>query len=249
MDVSIYNKGWVIPAKSGSRYLDELFSIHTQYNSHCNGIEWGSQQHTDWMEDLLHTPFVKIAVPSESVHNYHFLPLTHMVIRHPTSHLYSALHTDLWGQSGHWGVDTVIDVEDIETVNPAFKSTLLKYLDEGTGHYSSDLYRGLWRLSTLIPTMEVILLDNLNRFLSTEGYHHTFQRSNYNWEASPTDIQRVDLIHYIQKRYPSIWKRIEELNRIDTRYFYRIGESVTLPNVLKLIPPKPKPIPKTVKWI
>jgi hypothetical protein len=250
MDVSIYNKKWVVPAKCGSRYLDELFGVNTQYNKNFCGMEWDSPHHIEWESEISNTDFTKLAIPSESLQHYGFLPLTHIVLRSPLSQLYSALHTDLWAHTGYWipGIDNRVGVDEIEDVNPHFLKTLLKYTATGTGHYSPTLYQNVWYLLQRNRGIEIIELSELTSFCELSGYQKEYQPDKYNWIADSSDITREELIGYIDRTYPTIWRRITDLHKSDTVYYENMKLYTNYPTVngLKLPPDLPPPKQKLI---
>ena len=241
MDVSIYNKEWIVPAKCGSRYLDELFGTTTQYNSQFSGIEFSTPKHTQWENELSDTGFTKLAIQSESLQHYGFLPITHIVLRSPLSHLHSALHTDLWAHTGYWipGVDNRVGIDEIEDVNPLFLETLLKYTTTGTGHYSPTLYQNVWYLLQRNRNIEVIELDRLTSLCELNGYRKVYNPNKYNWIADSSDITREELIGYIGRTYPKIWERILGLHTSDSYYYNSLNQFHTYPIIHPFVPPPP----------
>jgi hypothetical protein len=252
MNVSIYNKKWVVPAKCGSRYLDALFGITTQYNSNFGGIEYSSPHHIEWEKEVLEDSGVKLLIPSESIQHYGFLPLTHIVLRDPVSQLHSALHTDLWAHTGYWipGIDNRVGVDEIEDVNPHFLKTLLMYTTTGTGHYSPTLYQNVWYLLQRNRGIEVIQLSELTSLCEKSGYRKEYQADKYNWEVDSTDITREELIGYIESTYPTIWRRITDLHSSDILYYQNMNNHPDYPTVNGLkLPPDLPPTTKVLKLI
>ena len=51
----------------------------------------------NWRNSVLNSSHTKISAQSDNIFQFWVLPITHIVLRNPLSHLLSALHTELWG--------------------------------------------------------------------------------------------------------------------------------------------------------
>ena len=225
MDISIYDKKWIVPAKCGSRYLDKVFGVTKQNNVGFSGIG-NVKQMGVWRNSVLDSPHTKIAAQSDKIFQFWVLPITHIVLRNPLSHLLSALHTDLWG---HLDVPT----RNIGLIkeNLALKEILLKYTTTGTGHWSPHLYYNLYMLLQKRPDIQIVPLNKLSEFLESVGLEEEYVPDEYNF--ANMGIEREYIINWVKMEYPSIWKRIWELYESDAVWVNRIGENWNLPKIKK----------------
>ena len=228
MDISIYHKKWIVPAKCGSRYLDKAFDITEQDNFGFSGIG-NEEQMGVWRNSILNSPHKKIAAQSDNIFQFWILPITHMVLRNPLSHLLSALHTDLWGH-----LDESTRAIGLVKGNSHLEEILLKYTKDGTGHWSPHLYYNVYMLLQKRPDVKVVPIEGLTKLLNESGFDFEYVPSKYNFEniAGPT---RDEIINWVKTEYPSIWKRIWERYESDAVWANRITEKWDLPKIKKII--------------
>ena len=225
MDISIYHKKWIVPAKCGSRYLDKAFGVTKQNNVGFSGIG-NVKQMGVWRNSVLDSPHIKIAAQSHNIFQFWVLPITHIVLRNPLSHLLSALHTDLWGH-----LDEPIRAIGLVKGNLHLEEILLKYTKDGTGHWSPHLYYNLYMLSQKRPDIQIVPLNKLSEFLESVGLEEEYVPDEYNF--ANMGIEREYIINWVKMEYPSIWKRIWELYESDAVWVNRIGENWNLPKIKK----------------
>ena len=225
MDVSIYHKKWIVPAKCGSRYLDKAFGVTEQDNVGFSGIN-NERQMDVWRNTILDSPYTKIATQSDKIFQFWILPITHIVLRNPLSHLLSALHTDLWG---HLNEST----RNIGLVkgNLHLEEILLKYTSTGTGHWSPDLYCNVYMLLQKRPDIQIVPLNKLSELVESVGLQMDYVPDEYDF--SKLGVSREDIINWVKTEYPSIWKRIWELYESDAIWANRINEKWSLPKIKK----------------
>ena len=226
MDISIYHKKWIVPAKCGSRYLDKAFEIIEQDNFGFSGIH-NEVQLGAWRNSILNSPHTKIAAQSDEIFQFWILPITHIVLRNPLSHLLSALHTDLWGH-----LNEPIRAIGLVKGNSHLEEILLKYTTTGTGHWSSDLYYNVYMLLQQRPDIQIVPLDKLSEFVESIGLKMDYVPDEYNFENM--GIEREYIINWVKTEYPSIWKRIWELYESDAVWMNRIGEKWNLPKIKRI---------------
>ena len=227
MDISIYHKKWIIPAKCGSRYLDKVFGVTGQDNIGFSSINDRIGMNK-WRNSILNSPHTKIAAQSDNIFQFWILPLTHIVLRNPLSHLLSALHTDLWGH-----LDEPTHAIGLVKGNTKLEGILLKYTTTGTGHWSPDLYYNVYMLLQKRPDIQIVPIEGLTKLLNESGFDFEYVPSEYNFEniAGPT---RNEIIDWVKTEYPSIWKRIWELYESDAVWVNRIGEKWNLPKIKRI---------------
>jgi hypothetical protein len=226
VDVSIYHKKWIVPAKCGSRYLDKAFGVTEQDNFGFSGIN-NEMQLNGWRNTILDSPYTKIAAQSDKIFQFWVLPITHIVLRNPLSHLLSALHTDLWGH-----LDEPTRNIGLVKGNLHLEEILLKYTKDGTGHWSPHLYFDLYMLLQKRPDIKVVPIESLTELLNESGFELEYVPSEYNFEkvGGPS---RDEIINWVKTEYPSIWKRIWERYELDVKWANRITENVGLPKIKK----------------
>lgn len=202
MDISVYNNSWLVPAKCGSRYLDEVFSIDGQVN-HNNPT-----RKLDFVLDI----DKKIAINESNLYQYTFSKnITHIVLRDPESHLYAALHTDLWGH-----LSDAIRELGLNRKNVKLMNKLYDYCDFGTNHWSPFFYQSVWWFLRFRPDVKIILLSELTEFVKNQTgkiIPHTPER----WNFSSLDYTRNEIVDWIKMECPDIWKIIQyrfELDKI-----------------------------------
>ena len=228
MDITIYNKNWVVPAKCGSRYLDEAFGVSGQFNIQFQSINWDFQL-TEWRTNVMECEHTKMALQSDTIIQSWILPLTHMVIREPISHLESALHTDLWGHI----TDECREI-GLSKDNGYLTEVLLKYTTGGTGHWSPHLYLNLYALLRKRPDIQIVSLTELTPLLESMGLKSEYVPSNYNFEKIPGP-SRSEIVDWVRDTHPTIWKRISELHMRDIGWYNRIVEGIEKTELKKVL--------------
>ena len=226
MDVSIYHKKWIIPAKCGSRYLDKAFGVTEQDNFGFSGIHNKIQMNV-WRNSILNSPYTKIAAQSDKIFQFWILPITHIVLRNPLSHLFSALHTDLWGH-----LDEPIRAIGLVKGNRGLEEILLKYTTTGTGHWSPHLHYNVYMLLQKRPDIQIVPLNKLSELVESVGLKMDYVPDEYNF--SKMEFSREDIINWVKTEYPSIWKRIWELYESDAVWMNKIGEKWNLPKIKRI---------------
>ena len=226
MDISIYHKKWIIPAKCGSRYLDKVYGVTKQDNIGFSAIQ-NQEQINKWRNSVLNSPYTKIAAQSDDIFQFWILPITHIVLRNPLSHLLSALHTDLWGH-----LDIPTRTIGLVKGNSHLEEILLKYTTTGTGHWSPHLYLNLYTLLQKRPDIQIVPLDKLSKLVESVGLEMDYVPDEYNFE-NIGGLTRNEIIDWVKTEYPSIWKRIWELYESDAVWVNRIGEKWNLPKITK----------------
>jgi hypothetical protein len=226
MDISIYDKKWIVPAKCGSRYLDKAFGVTEQNNVGVDGIE-NRTSLNKWRNLVLDSPHTKIVAQSDNIFQFWVLPITHIVLRNPLSHLLSALHTDLWGH-----IDEPTRAIGLVKGNLHLEEILLKYTKDGTGHWSPHLYYNLYMLLQKRPDIKVVPIEGLTELLNESGFELEYVPSEYNFEKAG-EPSRGEIINWVKTEYPSIWKRIWERYELDVKWANRITENVGLPKIKK----------------
>jgi hypothetical protein len=226
VDISIYHKKWIVPAKCGSRYLDKAFGVTEQDNVGFSGISTAKQMDI-WRNTILNSPHTKIAAQSHNIFQFWVLPITHIVLRNPLSHLLSALHTDLWGH-----LDEPTRTIGLVKGNLHLEEILLKYTKDGTGHWSPHLYYNLYMLLQKRPDIKVVPIEGLTELLNESGFELEYVPSEYNFEKAG-EPSRGEIINWVKTEYPSIWKRIWERYELDVKWANRITENVGLPKIKK----------------
>lgn len=219
MDISIYNKKWLVPAKCGSRYLDSAFGVTDQFNIQFHSINYDYQL-SEWRNNVLSNPFTKMALQSDTIIQSWILPLTHMVIREPISQLESALHTDLWGHVP----DEVREI-GLSPANKHLRDVLVRYTTGGTGHWSPHLYLNLYALLRKRPDIQIVPLTELTEFLRADGLDSEYVQSEYNFERI-SGPSRSEIIDWVKDTHPTLWKRISELHMKDIGWYNRIVEGI-----------------------
>ena len=245
MDLSLYHKSLLVPAKCGTRYIDKLLGINSQLNTKFP-YTITEEMRTHWLDELLNTDMAKIMIPSENLFQYHKLPITHIVLREPMDLLESALHTDL---SGHH-TTIISEGGGFESTNYELMEWLLPYTSTGTGHWSPDLYKGVWYLLQMRPDIQIIPLNNLSRFLSFEGFKDEYTATDWNFSGVSS---RKWIIDSVKCNFPKIWSVIKTAVDRDSVYYEYIckGVMLDLPKTTGLNPkktwkclPKVKRLPK-----
>lgn len=226
MDISIYHKKWIVPAKCGSRYLDKAFGITGQDNIEVYAINDRIGMNK-WRNSVLNSPHTKIAAQSDNIFQFWTLPITHIVMRNPLSHLLSALHTDLWGH-----LNEPIRAIGLVKENPELEGILLKYTSTGTGHWSPHLYLNLYTLLQKRPDIQIVPLDKLSELVESIGLKMDYVSDEYNF--ANMGIEREYIINWVKTEHPSIWKRIWELYESDAVWVNRIGEKWNLPKIKRI---------------
>lgn len=226
MDISIYHKKWIVPAKCGSRYLDKAFDITEQDNFGFGGIH-NEGQIGVWRNSILNSPHKKIAAQSDKIFQFWILPITHIVLRNPLSHLLSALHTDLWGH-----LDEPTRAIGLVKGNPELEGILLKYTSTGTGHWSPHLYYNVYMLLQKRPDIQIVPLDKLSELVESIGLKMDYVPDEYNF--ANMGIEREYIINWVKTEHPSIWKRIWELYESDAVWANRITEKWDLPKIKRI---------------
>lgn len=225
MDISIYHKKWIVPAKCGSRYLDKAFGVTKQYNVAVSGIK-NEIQLDNWRNLALNSSHTKIVAQSDNIFQFWILPITHIVLRNPLSHLLSALHTDLWGH-----LDEPTRAIGLVKGNRGLEEILLKYTTTGTGHWSPNLYYNVYMLLQKRPDIQIVPLNKLSELVESVGLQMDYVPDEYDF--SKMEVSREDIINWVKTEYPSIWKRIWELYESDAVWVNRVGEKWNLPKITK----------------
>ena len=228
MNLSLYHKSLLVPAKCGTRYIDKLLGINSQLNTKfpTTTIWWNQSL---WLDEMLNTDMVKIMIPSENLFQYHKLPITHIVLREPMDLLESALHTDL---SGHH--NTIIsEGGGFESTNYELMKWLLPYTSTGTGHWSPDLYKGVWYLLQMRRDIQIIPLNNLSAFLSEQGIEGEYTATDWNFSGVSS---RKWIIDSVKCKFPKIWSVIKTAVDRDSVYYEHIcrGKILNLPKIIGL---------------
>ena len=228
MDLSLYHKSLLVPAKCGTRYIDKLLGINSQLNTKFPTTTIGWDEDI-WLDGIISTDMVKIMIPSENLFQYHKLPITHIVLREPMDLLESALHTDI---SGHH--NTIIsEGGGFESTNYELMEWLLPYTSTGTGHWSPDLYKGVWYLLQMRPDIQIIPLGKLSRFLSFEGFTGEYTATDWNFSGISS---RKWIIDSVKSEFPKIWSVIKTAVDRDSVYYEHIcrGKMLNLPKIIGL---------------
>jgi len=227
VDVSIYHKKWIVPAKCGSRYLDKAFGVTEQDNIGFSASAIFNRIRLDeWRNSVLNSPHTKISAQSDRIFQFWILPITHIVLRNPLSHLLSALHTDLWGH-----LDEPIRTIGLVKGNLHLEEILLKYTSTGTGHWSPNLYYNVYMLLQKRPDVQIVPLNKLSELVESVGLKMDYVPDEYNF--ANMGIEREYIINWVKTEYPSIWKRIWELYESDAIWANRINEKWSLPKIKK----------------
>jgi hypothetical protein len=228
MDLTLYNKSWLVPAKCGTRHIDSLLDVqsqvNTQYTSHTT-----EKNQAIWLENVLSIDSVKMMIPSEQLFQYRTLPITHIVLREPMDFLESALHTDL---SGHH--TTIISKGGgFKSTNSGLMEWLLPYTYTGTGHWSPTLYKGIWYLLQIRKDIQIVPLNQLSRFLSEQGIEGEYIASDFNFSKISS---RKWVIDSVKSAFPEIWSKIKTAVDRESVYYEYIckGEVLNLPKTIGL---------------
>ena len=245
MDLTLYNKNWLVPAKCGTRHIDKLLGVqsqvNTQFTSHAS-----EKNQAIWFEDILNIDAVKMMIPSEQLFQYRTLPITHIVLREPIDFLESALHTDL---SGHH-TNLISKGGGFVSTNSGLMEWLLPYTSTGTGHWSPNLYQNIWYLLQVKRDIQIVPLSELSGFLSANGIHGKYTATDWNFSKISS---RKWIIESVKSTFPEIWSKIKAAADIESVYYEYIckGEILNLPKTTGLNPkktwkclPKVKRLPK-----
>jgi hypothetical protein len=206
--------------------LDKAFGVTEQNNVGFGGI-WDLRGMKRWRNLVLDSPHTKIVAQSDNIFQFWVLPITHIVLRNPLSHLLSALHTDLWGH-----IDAPTRNIGLIKENLALKEILLKYTTTGTGHWSPHLYYNVYMLLQKRPDIQIVPLNKLSEFLQSVGLEEEYVPDEYNF--ANMGIEREYIINWVKTEYPSIWKRIWELYESDAVWANKIGEKWDLPKIKRI---------------
>jgi len=232
MDLTLYNKSWLVPAKCGSRHIDLLLGTTTQLNTQFPRNP-NPKYLAEWDDFITNPPnHVKMMIPSEHLLHYYPLPITHIVLRDPMSLLESALHTDL---SGHH-TRLIKDGGGFVATNMALKEWLLEYTSFGTGHWSPTLYKGIWYLLQIRPDIGIVPLMDLSEFLTGNDIIGEYTPSDYNF--SKQGPSRKDIIRSVKEVFPEIWSIIQTRLSEEMDYYEYICERK------RIEPPKVKRLPR-----
>jgi hypothetical protein len=207
MNIAIYNEKWVTPAKCGTRYLDRVFKITTQ----ANNVEKKGKRFRK-----------KIVIYSNELHTiYKMDTITHLILRNPHDLFESAVHTDTWGH-----ISDKMNELGIEENYEFIESMLLKYLNEGTGHWCSTLYMDLYYLLKHKPDIQIIQLSDLTEFVTKEtGIKEKYNPTDYNYKLSHFGTERYSreyVINWIKEKFPILWSKIIKLYEIDKVWYDKI---------------------------
>jgi hypothetical protein len=211
MNISIYNEKWVTPAKCGTRYLDRVFKITTQ----TNGMYNKGKQFCK-----------KILIESNALHTiYKMDTITHLILRNPHDLFESAVHTDIWGH-----ISEKMQQNGIENHSNFIEEMLLKYLNEGTGHWSSTLYMDLYYLLKYRPDIQIIQLSDLTEFVIKEtGIKEKYDPTDYNYKINhfannfgTERYSREYVINWVKEKFPILWGKIIKLYEIDKVWYGKI---------------------------
>lgn len=211
MDISIYNGKWIVPAKSGLRWLHESLNITNQINLIYHRPITLSLPNLSPNTKLVLTEWGLSSLLSE-------VELTHMIVREPLSQFHSALFTDLCAHQP-------VEVREIGLTieNDWITKKLHAYSLNGTGHWSPFLYRTLWETKWKYPSIKIVPLSELTSFLKTEtGFDGAeWRRDKYDFSDIST-ITRKELIDWISKTHPELWKRISVRAELDWRFYDKL---------------------------
>lgn len=190
MDISIYKNGWIVPAKCGSRHLDEVFGILTQIDLNDRTEGW----------DYSIPEIIKLSITEGGlmglIRNER---ITHIVLRDPLSSLHAALHTDLWGHISESEREAGLNRE-----NRRVMWELSKYMEGGTGHWSPHWYESVWWFLQFRPDVKIVLLSELNRFIQTElGRNVEYKKEK--WDFSRFEKSRKEIIQWLWDECPDWW--------------------------------------------
>jgi hypothetical protein len=226
MDLVLYNKKWLVPAKSGTRYLDELFGVKQNRNTNF-------RTQLDSNGELPGIEPVKILIPSEQLFEYWNLPITHIVLREPMDLFEAALHTDLSGH--HEGI--ISEGGGFIPTNAGLMEWIWPYTHTGTGHWSPTLYQNIWYLLQMRRDIQIIPLRELNEFLSANGIEG--KHTPTDWNFSKTSSRRW-VVDSFKAGFPAIWARIEAAVNRESVYYEYICErkEMELPKVIGVNPKK-----------
>ena len=242
MDLTLYNKNWLVPAKCGTRHIDKLLGVqsqvNTQFTSHAS-----EKNQAIWFKDILSIDSVKIMIPSEQLFQYRELPITHIVLREPMDFLESALHTDL---SGHH-TNIISKGGGFKSTNTGLMEWLLPYTSTGTGHWSPNLYQNIWYLLQVRRDIQIVPLNQLSGFLSEQGIEGEYIATDWNFSKISSREWIIDSVKYT---FPEIWSKIKTAVDKESVYYEYIckGVMLDLPNTIGLNPKKTwKCLPKITK--
>jgi hypothetical protein len=250
MDLTLYNKSWLVPAKCGTRHIDLLLGTTTQLNTHFPS-EPTNKALSEWDAFITNPPnHIKMMIPSEHLLHYWPLPITHIVLRDPMSLLESALHTDLYGHHPQ----LIKGGGGFVSTNKELREWLLEYTTLGTGHWSPTLYKGIWYLLQIRPDIETVPLANLSEFLAGNDIVGEYIPSEYNF--SKKGPSRKDIIRSVKEVFPEIWSIIQTRLSEEMRYYEYIckRKEMELPKVIGIHPkklwsnsPKVKRLPRRLR--
>jgi hypothetical protein len=216
MNVSVYCGKWLIPAKNGTRYMDKIFPVE--------GKKQGDLQHIIDNTNKGKRFKKKCVVSSQSLYSLHKTKITHLFLRDPYSHLYSAIHTDLWGHISTEDKKIGLSPDNVNLLN-----SIHSYIGDGTGHWCCDLYESLFWLLKKKGNIIVLPLSELTPFIESLGYKEKYNPNDYNFkELTPDEINlidnisRKDVIDWLKLYYPYLWNNIMKLLQKDIPYYNRI---------------------------
>lgn len=228
MDLTLYNKNWLVPAKCGTRHIDKLLGVQSQVNTQFTS-HTSEKNQAIWFKDILNIDSVKMMIPSEQLFQYRALPITHIVLREPMDFLESALHTDL---SGHH-TNIISKGGGFISTNTGLMEWLLPYTSTGTGHWSPTLYKGIWYLLQIRRDIQIIPLNQLSGFLSGQCIEGEYIATEWNFSKISS---RKWIIDSVKSDLPEIWSKIKTAVDRESIYYEYIckGEVLNLPKVTKL---------------
>ena len=214
MDIAIYCGKWICPAKNGTRYMDKIFPVKSQ----------GDLQHVQTNASKGKKQKKKCVIQSESLYLLHNTKVTHLFLRDPLSHLYSAIHTDLWGHTSFEQKQIGLSND-----NTNLLKSIYSYTSNGTGHWTCDLYKSLFWLLKKRPDIVVLPLSELTPFMESMGYKEKYNPNDYNFKEIEYDeiklinkISRKEIIDWLKVYHPYVWNNIMKLLQKDIPYYNRI---------------------------
>lgn len=206
MDLAVYRNSWLVPAKCGTRYLDELFDIKNQINFPYllpNGLPNGLSDDT------------KILINEKNINPFFVADrITHIVLREPLSHLHSALHTELWGH-----IPETERVRGLNLDNEFIMNRLRGFL-KGNQHWSPTLYKKLWN-NISNKNITIINLNDLNVFVkSSLGWDIPYEPQKYNHPEHR--LSRDTILGWVKTDCADIYNDIIKLMELDMVYYNKI---------------------------
>ena len=184
MNMKIFDGKIVVPLKCGTRYCESIFSSY------------------------------------EEVWDYHWYPTKTIInkphwiaYRHPTSHLISALQTEMLR------VFNNIENSSIEIVLDRFLSEF------GTGHWSNQICQDLhnhWSKNHRM--VNLIEIKDLTSTLESLGYGVVeFDKSDYAFNNLSILKSKEECVEYIKQHHPNHWELLHSYALKDVVYYEKLN--------------------------